>query len=77
MLIGTAIDINPLYNPYVANSNIKPSVGKMYANRNVNNKYQISTNDDLYKIFIKHGWTWGGSWSSKKDYQHFEKKVVS
>lgn len=75
MQIGTAIDINPLYNPYVANGNISPSAGKMYANRTLNSKYQINKNDAVYNIFIKYGWTWGGDWSNKKDYQHFEKKV--
>ena len=24
------------------------------------------------RLFIKHGFTWGGSWRSMKDYQHFE-----
>lgn len=75
MPCGTAIDINPLYNPYVVNGDISPSAGKIYANRDLNNRYQININDDLYKIFIKHGWSWGGSWSNKKDYQHFEKQV--
>lgn len=72
---GTAIDINPLYNPYVKQNCISPVSGKLYANRNINNKYQIDKSDELYKIFIKHGWSWGGDWSNKKDYQHFEKKI--
>ena len=24
-------------------------------------------------IFAKHGWSWGGSWASFKDFPHFEK----
>ena len=75
MRSGTAIDINPLYNPYVANGSISPEAGKKYANRNLNNKYLIKKNDALYKIFINHGWSWGGDWRTKKDYQHFEKKI--
>lgn len=75
MQIGTAIDINPLYNPYIASGNIYPSSGSIYANRSLNNEYQISKNDVIYKIFIKYGWTWGGDWHNKKDYQHFEKKI--
>lgn len=35
----------------------------------------IDKNDPLYKIFMKHGWSWGGNWSNKKDYQHFEKNI--
>lgn len=71
---GTAIDINPLYNPFVTNVRISPQSGAIYADRNINCKYQISKNDELYKIFIKHGWSWGGNWSKSKDYQHFEKQ---
>ena len=26
-----------------------------------------------YQIFIKYGFTWGGSWANIKDYQHFQK----
>lgn len=29
--------------------------------------------DECVKVFAKHGWTWGGSWSSFKDMPHFEK----
>ena len=72
---GTAIDVNPLYNPYVVGKYISPTTGKKYTNRNLKVKGMIQKGDDLYNAFIKRGWTWGGSWSSKKDYQHFEKKV--
>jgi peptidoglycan L-alanyl-D-glutamate endopeptidase CwlK len=29
--------------------------------------------DECVKIFAKHGWTWGGSWTSFKDMPHFDK----
>jgi peptidoglycan L-alanyl-D-glutamate endopeptidase CwlK len=29
--------------------------------------------DECVKIFAKHGWSWGGSWSSFKDMPHFDK----
>ena len=51
---GLAIDINPLYNPYVANGSISPVSGSLYADRNLKLKYQIKKNDDIYKIFTKH-----------------------
>jgi len=28
---------------------------------------------EVVAIFQKHGWSWGGSWSTFKDYPHFEK----
>lgn len=71
--LGTAIDINPLYNPYVVGNYISPSTGKKYADRSIVTKGTIKKGDALYNAFIKRGWSWGGNWKSKKDYQHFEK----
>lgn len=76
---GTAIDINPLYNPCVTRrrngtTSVSPSVGKKYADRTKKFSYKIDTADICYREFIKHGFTWGGNWRSKKDYQHFEKR---
>jgi hypothetical protein len=31
----------------------------------------IMKNDVVVKSFAKMGWTWGGTWKSPKDYQHF------
>ena len=74
---GHAIDINPLYNPYYKNKNGKiiyqPKTAKAYTNRNANFPYKITKGDLCYKLFIKHGFKWGGDWKSVKDYQHFEK----
>ena len=72
---GTAIDINPLYNPYIVGSYISPSTASKYTNRNLTVKGMIKKGDALYTAFTKRGWTWGGSWKSKKDYQHFEKSI--
>lgn len=76
---GKAIDINPLYNPYVkkrkdGSLKISPKGGKPYADRSKKFDYKIDKNDLCYKEFTKHGFTWGGNWKSLKDYQHFEKK---
>ena len=57
---GCAIDINPLYNPYVTKASTTPVNGAKYADRTLENKYKIDKNSDIYKIFIKHrlvlGW---------------------
>jgi peptidoglycan L-alanyl-D-glutamate endopeptidase CwlK len=29
--------------------------------------------DECVKVFAKHGWSWGGSWASFKDFPHFDK----
>lgn len=63
---GLAIDINPLWNPYVKGSVVKP--------RGARRRPAITHNDLAYRLFRAHGFTWGGDWRTLKDYQHFEKK---
>lgn len=74
---GLAIDINPLYNPYVRTIDGKivvlPESGKSYADRELDNPYYIRKDDLCYKAFTGRGFTWGGEWKSSKDYQHFQK----
>ena len=74
---GLAVDINPLYNPYIktvdGNLYIEPATAGEYADRSKNFPHKIDENDLCYKLFIQHGFEWGGSWKSVKDYQHFEK----
>ncbi len=71
--MGTAIDINPLYNPCVQENNISPANAVIYADRKVENEYKISKNDVLYNLFTSFGWNWGGELPDKIDYQHFYK----
>lgn len=76
--LGLAIDINPLYNPYVyerkdGTTFLQPENAGDYVDREADNPYYIKKDDACYEIFINHGFTWGGEWKSKKDYQHFEK----
>lgn len=75
---GLAIDINPLYNPYITYSkdgtmNVSPTSGESYADRTLSFPYKIDEEDLCYKLFIQHGFTWGGNWNHSKDYQHFQK----
>ena len=76
---GLAIDLNPRYNPYVHTLNgvrvVEPANGKDYAFNRANRKdipYKIDTNDLAYNLFIAEGFSWGGSWRTMKDYQHFD-----
>ena len=75
---GMAIDINPLYNPYVRQRNgrmlVSPQGGEAYTDRTKDFPYKIVKGDLCYRLFKKHGFTWGGDWKSSKDYQHFEKR---
>lgn len=78
---GLAIDVNPYYNPYVVfgknadgSDYISPPGSEVYADRSQNFPYKIDEHDLCYRLFTEHGFTWGGSWNSAKDYQHFQKK---
>lgn len=76
---GLAIDINPLYNPYVREMDgktvILPVNGAEYSDRTLDCRYYIKKDDICYEAFISRGFTWGGDWKSQKDYQHFQKKI--
>lgn len=75
--LGLAIDINPLYNPYVrtgmGDRDILPVNATMYADRAADFSHKIQKGDVCYNAFISRGWKWGGDWSSPIDYQHFYK----
>lgn len=74
--LGIAVDINPLYNPYTkvvdGKRIVEPAVGAPYLDREAEFPYKIDEDDLCYKLFTKHGFEWGGSFNSVKDYQHFE-----
>lgn len=75
---GRAVDINPLYNPWVrrradGTSDVQPPTGRRYADRTQRHAYVIRPGDLAHRLFLAHGFRWGGAWRSSKDYQHFEK----
>ncbi len=77
---GLAIDINPFYNPYIVfgageggSDYISPPGSEIYADRSSSFAYKIDDSDLCYRLFISHGFKWGGDWNSCKDYQHFQK----
>ncbi len=73
--LGMAVDINPLYNPYIKTVNgrlsIEPATGAEYVDREKIFPYKIEPDDICVKLFKSHGFLWGGDWQGKKDYQHF------
>ena len=72
---GVAIDINPLYNPYVTNGGevCAPENGRAYMDRSLDFPHKIDRNDLCYKLFTEAGFTWGGAWSDEPDYMHFSR----
>ncbi|MGN0181516.1 MAG: M15 family metallopeptidase [Candidatus Ornithomonoglobus sp.] len=80
--LGRAIDINPQINPYVSSDGTGAHQNAQeYWSRDVSTwsgeiakASYIGPDTEIYKIFVeKYGWEWGGSWSSYRDYQHFQK----
>lgn len=68
---GRAIDVNPLINPYVQGDRVSPPEGAPYADRSQDVPGLIRAEDEVVVAFAAVGWSWGGYWSSSKDYQHF------
>ncbi len=76
--LGLAIDINTLYNPYHkylpdGTEIIEPATGAPYLDRERDFAYKINKGDLCYRLFTAAGFSWGGDWQDRKDYQHFEK----
>ena len=73
---GLAVDINPLYNPYIKTVDgkkiIAPENSAAFEDRAKNFPYKITEDDLCCKLFAAHGFLWGGNcWDDEKDYQHF------
>lgn len=68
---GTAIDVNPLVNPYVSASRVLPPEGAAFADRTSPTLGGLYPGDVATAAFADIGWIWGGTWSPAKDWQHF------
>lgn len=68
---GTAIDINPLVNPYVSATRVLPPEGAAFADRSIEALGGLYPGDVATTALAEIGWIWGGTWSSAKDWQHF------
>ena len=68
---GQAIDINPLWNPWVKGSTILPKSGAKFAERDQKLPGMVYENDPIVLIFERYGWQWGSQKSGINDYQHF------
>ena len=67
---GTAVDVNPVQNPYVRADVVEPPAGAAYLDRTDVRLGMIVRPGPVLDAFAALGWSWGGEWSSAKDYQH-------
>jgi hypothetical protein len=65
---GRAIDINPVQNPYVRIDGLVMPTGATY-----DTSVPGTVTEDIAGLFTKLGWKWGGHWTDRKDWQHFDK----
>lgn len=69
---GTAIDINPVQNPYISSGGtVLPPAAEAYVDRSDVRRGMIVDPGPVVAAFDALGWGWGGRWTSLKDYQHF------
>ena len=68
---GTAIDVNPVQNPYVRGSLVEPPAGSAWLDRQPPTPGMIRDGDAVVGAFAAGGFAWGGHWTSAKDHQHF------
>lgn len=68
--LGLAIDINPLYNPYVKSVDGKhivlPVESIHFADRTRRFPHIITHSDVAYLVFKQYGFSWGGDWETLK-----------
>jgi D-alanyl-D-alanine carboxypeptidase len=68
---GLAIDVNPVENPYVLGDRVLPPAGRRYLDRELERPGMAVEGGALVRAFASVGWSWGGRWTSSRDYQHF------
>jgi hypothetical protein len=68
---GTAIDVNPIENPYVSGGRTSHRASRPYVDRSRRRPGMAYEGGALVRAFDRIGWGWGGRWTSVKDYQHF------
>ena len=68
---GTALDVNPVQNPYVRGTTVLPEAGRAYTDRSRVRPGMVTSGDVVVRSFAAAGWGWGGDFRTLKDYQHF------
>ena len=68
---GLAVDVNPFDNPYTKGDLVLPELASSYLDRDDVRPGMITPDGVVVRAFESIGWTWGGTWRSLKDYQHF------
>ena len=68
---GSAVDVNPVENPYLEGGRVHPRAGRAYLDRTRYRPGMAVRGGLRVRAFAAVGWQWGGRWSGSPDYQHF------
>jgi len=68
---GQALDLNPLWNPWVHGDKVDPPEALPFVDRDPTRAGTIVAEGPVVAAFRAIGWRWGGNWQRSKDYQHF------
>jgi hypothetical protein len=68
---GLAVDVNPFQNPYEKGDLVLPELAGAYTDRGWHRPGMVLPGSPAVRAFSDIGWTWGGTWRSLKDLQHF------
>jgi hypothetical protein len=72
LAFGTAVDLNPVQNPYHRDGETKPAAGETYLDRDDRRPGMIARPGPVTAAFDARRWEWGGDWQSLSDWMHFE-----
>ncbi|MGI5129057.1 M15 family metallopeptidase [Pseudonocardia sp. CA-107938] len=68
---GLAVDVDPFQNPYRNGERVLPELASAYLDRANVRPGMIRPGDAAVRAFARIGFTWGGTWRSPVDLQHF------
>ncbi len=68
---GLALDLDPFMNPYLKGDVVVPERASSYLDRSRVRPGMVEPGGLVVREFARIGWSWGGDFSSLKDYQHF------
>jgi hypothetical protein len=68
---GLAVDVDPFQNPYRSGDRVLPELASAYLDRDHVRPGMIRPGDAVVAAFARIGFTWGGTWRSPVDLQHF------
>ncbi|MFP4636582.1 MAG: M15 family metallopeptidase, partial [Nitriliruptoraceae bacterium] len=70
---GTAVDLNPVLNPYARDGTVLPSAGSDHLDRTDPEPGMLVEGDPVIDAADRLGWEWGGRWQGLVDHMHLER----